>query len=185
MLLRMGLRPLLVCSALFAISHIATAQTKVGVVDIQKAVFDSAEIKKADAEMQAKFKPRQDQAQALDTEIAALAKQLQDGGDKMSPSQQADLQATGSRKQRELQHLNEDLQNEAEAYRNEVLQKSTAKMKEIIKQVAEAKGLDLVVEAQTAHYFKPALDITADVIAAYDKAYPGSTARPAPPASKK
>jgi outer membrane protein len=185
MFLRMGLRPLLVCSALFVVSQIASAQAKIAVVDIQKAVFDSAEIKKASDDMQKTFKPRQDQAKALEDEINSLAKQLQDNGDKMTPGQQADLQATGQRKQRELQHLNEDLTNDSEAYRNDVLQKTTAKMNQIIKQVAEAKGIDLVVEIQTTHYFKPAMDITADVIAAYDKAYPGASAPAAPPAAKK
>ena len=46
-------------------ANLASAQTKVAVVNLQKAVFDSAEIKKADAEMQAKFKPRQDEIEQL------------------------------------------------------------------------------------------------------------------------
>jgi len=52
-------------------------------------------------------------------------------------------------------------------------------MNKVIKNVPEAKGLDLVVDTQTAHYFKPALDITTEVIAAYDKAYPVAGAAPA------
>ena len=32
--------------------------------------------------------------------------------------------------------------------------------------------MDLVVDAGQSLYFKPALEITADVIAAYNKAYP-------------
>jgi len=68
-----GLRPLMVCSALFAMAQLAPAQTKVGVVNLQRAVFESAEIKKADAQMQATFKPRQDKIDQLNKEIAALA----------------------------------------------------------------------------------------------------------------
>jgi outer membrane protein len=36
----------------------ASAQTKVGVVNMQQAVLTTAEIKKASAELEAKYKPR-------------------------------------------------------------------------------------------------------------------------------
>jgi len=61
----MGLRPLLVCSALLVSAQLASAQAKVAVINLQRAVFESAEIKKADAQMQATFKPRQDKIDAL------------------------------------------------------------------------------------------------------------------------
>lgn len=169
---RMGLRPLLVCSALFVVSHVASAQVKIAVVDMQRAVFESAEIKKADAEMQATFKPRQEKINLLASEIQALQTQLQQAQGKLTPNQEADIQANGAKKQRELKYASDDLQSDVDAFRNETLQKSSVKMNDIIKKVAEAKGLDLVVDTQSSHFFKPALDITTEVIAAYDKAYP-------------
>ena len=172
MSVRMGLRPLLVCSALFLSTHLASAQVKVGVVNLQRAVFESAEIKKADAQMQATFKPRQDKIDALNKDLAALSQQLQASSGKLSPSAEADLQAQGTRKQRDLQRLTDDLQADATAYRNEILSKSSEKMQAVVKKLAEEKGLDLVVDTSTALYYKDAMDITKDAIAAYDKAYP-------------
>jgi len=167
-----GLRPLLVCSALFAIAQLAPAQTKVRVVNLQQAVFKTAEITKADAQMQATFKPRQDKIDQLQKEIAALAQQLQSSAGKLSPAAEQDLTAQGQRKQRDLQRMQDDLNADATAYRNDVLSKSSAKMQEIIKKLAEEKGLDLVVDTSTTLYFKPALDLTSEATAAYDKAYP-------------
>jgi outer membrane protein len=167
-----GLRPLLVCSALFAIAQLAPAQSKVGVVNLQQAVFKTAEITKADAQMQATFKPRQDKIDQLQKEIAALAQQLQSSAGKLSPAAEQDLTAQGQRKQRDLQRMQDDLNADATAYRNDVLSKSSAKMQEIIKKLAEEKGLDLVVDTSTTLYFKPALDLTSEATAAYDKAYP-------------
>jgi outer membrane protein len=167
-----GLKPLMVCSALFAIAQLAPAQTKVGVINLQRAVFESAEIKKADAQMQATFKPRQDKIDQLQKEIAALAQQLQSSNGKLSPAAEQDLQTQGQRKQRDVQRLTDDLQADATAYRNEVLSKSSSKMTDVVKKLAEEKGLDLVVDTSTTLYFKPALDLTNDAIAAYDKAYP-------------
>jgi outer membrane protein len=172
MLLRSGLRPLTVCCALIAFSQFAPAQTKLAVINLQKAVFESAEIKKADAEMQAKFKPRQDAIDRLQKEIAALAQQLQSSGGKLSAQTEADLTAQGQRKQRDLQRMQDDLQADAQAYRNDVLSKSSQKMTDVVKKLAEDKGLDLVVDTSTTLYFKPAMDLTPDAIAAYDKAYP-------------
>jgi outer membrane protein len=168
----MGLRPFVVCSTFFALTQILPAQSKVAVVNLQRAVFDSAEIKKADAEMQAKFKPRQDEIDRLDKEIADLAKQLQGSNGKLSAQQEADLNATGQNKQRRLKYLQDDLQTDAQTYRNEVLSKSSQKMTDVVKKLAEEKGVDLVVDTSTTLYFKPALDLTNDAIAAYDKAYP-------------
>jgi outer membrane protein len=160
------------CSALFVFAGLAPAQTKVGIISLQRAVFESAEIKKADAQMQATFKPRQDRIETLQKEIAALAQQLQSSNGKLSPQAEADLQTQGQRKQRDLQRLSDDLQADSTAYRNDVLSKSSDKMQAVVKKLAEEKGLDLVIDASTALYFKDAMDITKDAIAAYDKAYP-------------
>ena len=182
MSLRIGLRPLLVCCALFTISQTAFGQVKVAVINLQRAVFESAEIKKADLEMQATFKPRQDKINQLTAELQTIAQQLQQGANKLTPQQESDLNYTGQKKQRELKNMQDDLQADVEAYRNETLQKSSQKMTDVVKKLAEEKGLDLVVEGSTTLYFRPVLDITNDAIAAYDKAYPVKPA--AAPAAK-
>src|SRR5437868_15013010 len=109
MSVRMGLRPLTVCSALFVFAQLAPAQVKVAVINLQRAVFESAEIKKADAQMQATFKPRQDKIDALNKDIAGLSQQLQASNGKLTPAAEADLQTQGQRKQRDRQRLTDDL----------------------------------------------------------------------------
>ena len=177
-------RPLVVCSALFALAQFSPAQTKVGVVNLQQAVFQSAEIKKADAEMQAKYQPRQTELDKLNAEISSLAQKLQSGQGKLTPAQESDLTNQGQRLQREVQRKQEDLSADVERDRNETLTLSSQKMGEIVKKVAEAKGLDLVVDASTAIYFKDAMDITKDVIVAYDQAHPASAPAAAKPPAK-
>ena len=114
MSLRMGLRPVAVCSALFALSQIASGQIKVAVVNLQEAVFKSAEIQKADADMQAKYKPRQDEINRVTAEISDLGQKFQTGQGKLTEAALADLQAQGQRKQRDLQRLQEDLNADVE-----------------------------------------------------------------------
>ena len=176
---RMALRPLMVCTALFFVfGHAASAQNKVAIVNLQKAVMDSAEIKAASAAMEARYKPRVAQIEALDKEIAAIAQNLQTNAGKLTAQAEADLNAQGQRKQRDVQRLRDDLQADVDRERNEILQKSALKMTDVLKKLAEEKGLDMVVDAPYAPYFKASLDITPDLVAAYDKAYPA--AAPAP-----
>src|SRR5579871_6951046 len=110
MLLRMGLRLASAAFALFTLTQVASAQLKVGVINLQQAVLGSAEIKKASAELEAKFKPRANQIDQLQKDIANISQQLQSGSGKLSPAAEADLNAQGQRKQRDLQRLQEDLQ---------------------------------------------------------------------------
>jgi outer membrane protein len=172
--------PLMACSALFLAGQVAQAQNKVAVISLQKALFDTAEIKKADAEMTATLGPRQAQAEKLNQEIQQITQKLNTDSS-LTQAAQFDLNADGKRKQTELTRLQEDLQADAQSMRQNVLSKSTEKMQAVVKKLAEEKGLDLVVDTQIALYFKPAMDLTAEATAAYDKAYPVAATPAAPP----
>jgi outer membrane protein len=174
----MALKPLMVSTALFVFVQVAAAQAKVAVINLQKAVLESAEIKAASAAMEARYKPRVTQVEQLDKEIAAISQNLQMNAGKLTAQAETELNAQGTRKQRDVQRLRDDLQADVERDRNEILQKTALKMTEVLKKLAEEKGYDIVVDAPYAPYFKAALDITPDLIAAFDKAYPA--AAPAP-----
>jgi outer membrane protein len=167
-----GLRLALACTALVAFAQVLPAQTKIAVVNLQKAVLDSAEIKKASAAMEARYKPRQADMQKLERDLAGIQQNLQANAGKLTPQAEANMQAQGQRLQKQLQRIQEDLQQDVERDRNEILSRSTQKMGDIVKKIAEEKGFDMVVDISNTVYFKPALEITNDAIAAYDKAYP-------------
>src|ERR1035441_4965520 len=103
--LRMGLGPLMVCSALLGVAQIASAQPKVSVINLQRAVLESAEIKKADADMQARYKPRTAAVEKLQKDIADIGQQLQTNAGKFTQQAEADLTAQGQKKQRDLQQI--------------------------------------------------------------------------------
>ncbi len=156
--------------AAFAGSGIASAQLKVGVLNVQKAVLDTDEIKKAQADLEAKFKPRQDAMAKLEKEIQDLQQQLQSG--KLNQFGEQDVTAQGQKKQRQLQRMQQDLQDDVDRERNDILVRAGNHMQEVIKKLADEKGLDFVLDTANMHYFKPVYDITAEAVAAYNKAYP-------------
>ena len=169
---RFGRRLLVVCSALVSLSAIGFAQSKVGVINLQRAVLDSAEIKKASTDLEAKFRPRQQEMEKLQKELQGIQQQLQTNAGKLTPQAESSLNIQGQRKQRELQRIGEDLQGDVERERNDILGKSSQRMQEVVRKLAEEKGLDVVIDTSNTVYFKPALDITAEAIAAYDKTFP-------------
>lgn len=148
------------------------AQTKFAVINLQRAVLESAEIQKASAALEAKYKPRQQDMEKVQKDLQNIQQQLQANQGKFTPQAEADLVAQGQRKQRELQRMTDDLQADVDRERNEVLGKSTQRMQEVVKKLAEEKGYDVVVDVSNTIYFKPALEITNDALAAYNKAYP-------------
>lgn len=165
---------------LLASLGIAAAQSKVAIINVNNAVLETAEIKKAQGELEAKYKPRQAQVEKLQKDLTDIQGQLQNGGGKLTPQAEQNLQLTGQRKQRELQRLTEDLQAEVDRERNEVLQRAGARMQDVVKKLAEERGLDVVIDVSNAVYFKPALDITKEVVTAYDKAHPAAGASGTP-----
>jgi outer membrane protein len=148
----------------------ALQPAKVGIINAQKAVSDTAEIKKAQANLEAKYKPRQQAIQNLQTQLESISKQL--SAPNLAPDREAALRADGAQKQKELQRLSDDLNADVNYERQDILGRAGRQMTDIVKRLAEEHGIDVVIDITNTIYYKPALDITAEATAAYDKAYP-------------
>ncbi len=143
---------------------------KVAIINAAKAVADTAEIQKAQAALQAKYKPRQQAIDDLQKQLAAI--QQQASTPNIAADKEAQLRSDFTQKQKQLQRLGEDLQADVNAERQDILGKAGRQMSEIVKKIAEEKNIDVVVDVTNTIYFKPTLEITADATAAYNKAYP-------------
>ena len=156
--------------AALATIGVASAQLKVAVINSQKAILDTEEIKKAQADLTAKYKPRQDQLEKLQKDLQDIQNQLQSG--KLNQLGEQELTAQGQKKQRDLQRLQQDLQEDADRDRNDILQRAGTRMQEVVKKLADERGLDLVVDTANTLFYKTSLELTNDAVAAYNKAYP-------------
>jgi outer membrane protein len=166
----LAIRTGLLCLALVPCATFASAQVKVAVINTQKAMADTDELKKTSAAVEAKYKPRQDELQKLQADLQSIEQQLNSG--KLNQQGTAELQAQGQRKQRDAQRISDDLQADFERDRQEILGKASQKMQAIITKLAEEKGVDVIIDAAQTLYFKPALELTAEATTAYNKANP-------------
>ncbi|MGD0136234.1 MAG: OmpH family outer membrane protein [Bryobacteraceae bacterium] len=148
----------------------ASAQVKIAVINTQKALLETDDIKKAQLDLEAKFKPRQDQMIKVQKELEDIQAQLQSG--KLNELGTQEINAEGQRKQRELQRMQQDMQEDVQRERTEILERAGSRMQEVVKKLADEKGLDIVVDSANTLFFKPSFEITADATAAYNKAYP-------------
>lgn len=156
---------------LFALASIGIASAqKLAVINSQKAVLETEEIKKAQVDLEAKFKPRQDKIVQTQKDIQTIQGQLQSG--KLNSMGEQELTAEFQKKQRELQRMQQDLQDDVNVERNDILQRSGTRMQEVVKKIAEEKGLDVVVDTASTVFYKATFDLTAEAVAAYNKTYP-------------
>jgi outer membrane protein len=148
----------------------AVGPAKIAIINAQKAVADTQEIKKAQATLEAKYKPRQQTMETLQRDLQNIQTQL--NAPNLTPEKEAQLRADAGQKQKQLQRLSDDLQADVNNDRQDILGRSGRQMTEIVKKIAEERGIDVVIDITNTLYFKPALDITAEATAAYDKAFP-------------
>ncbi|HEX4808751.1 MAG TPA: hypothetical protein VH325_07475, partial [Bryobacteraceae bacterium] len=89
-------------SLLIAAAGLASAQTpapavppaRVAIVNLQKAVSDTAEIKKQQTALQAKYQPRQQAIENLQRALQDIDQQLRAPG--ITPEKEADLRQNGT-----------------------------------------------------------------------------------------
>lgn len=148
----------------------AVTPAKVAIINAQKAVADTQEIKKAQATLEAKYRPRQQAIESLQRDLQTIQGQL--AAPNIAPDREAQLRQTATEKQKQLQRLGEDLQGDVNGERQDILGRAGRQMTEVIRKLAEERGLDVVIDITNTLYFKPALDITPEATSAYDKAYP-------------
>jgi len=162
------------------------APSKIGVINIQAAIGNTAEGKKVMADLQAKYKPRQQELERLQQEIQSIQDQLQKQATTLSDEEQGRLTREAEEKQKLLKRDTEDAQNDFTHDRDEAINKIGQKMVHIINDYATQNGFTLVLDdAQIPIYYASKdIEITAEIIKRYDAANPVAEAvAPAKPAT--
>jgi len=157
--------------AVFA-SGILSAQTKVGIISLQKSLENCAEVKAAQADLEARYKPRGERIAQLERDVNKLQQEAETNQAKYTEAAMNDLLMNIQRKQRDLQRQQELFQGDLNRERSELLNKFGTRMQDVIKKLAEEKGFDIVIDVTNLLYYKPAIDLSAEATTAYDKAFP-------------
>lgn len=167
------------------------APTKVGVIDIQAAIFNTNEGRRDIETLAKKFDPKRAELSAINDDIENSKKQLTAQQDKLNDEERATRVRAIEQKQKNLQRLGEDAQTDFQTQQNEFVNRIGQKMLEVLRKYAEANNLAVVIDAsnQTAGvlYAAEQVNITPAIINAYNAQSPvpaqpaGASGAPAPP----
>ena len=161
---------------------------KIGLVNIQEAILSTAEGKKAMADLQKKYQPRQQEVQKLQQDIQAINDQLQKQAATLSDDEQRRLSRDLEEKQKFLKRTTEDAQADFATDRDEMFRRIGQKMVRQIDDYARQNGFSLVIGSDQVpiYYAAREVELTAEMIKLYDAANPSdavSSGRPATPAA--
>jgi Skp family chaperone for outer membrane proteins len=172
---------LLLCLGVVPAGLLAQAAGKVGIVDMQGAMVSTAEGKKAMADLQKKYQPRQLDVQRLQQEIQSLNDQLQRQAATLSEEEQRKLSRNLEEKQKVLKRTTEDASADFGVDRDEMLRRIGQKMVKVIQDYAQKNGFSLVLGSDQVpvYYADKEVDLTAEIIRLYDTANPVADAAPA------
>ncbi len=163
----------------------APAPNRVGVLSVTAAVFNTAEGKQGLGEMQSKFTPQQTELQNLQKQIQDAQKQLQD--EKLPQEERARISRQIEIWTRTGTRLQQQLEEDVTFARNELGERILRKMDAVVDRYAKEGGFSLIIDVSTQQvpYFNPSVDITQDIIKAYDAANPASGAAATQPGQTK
>lgn len=159
---------------------------KIGLVNIQEAIVSTAEGKKAMADLQKKYQPRQQEVQKLQQDIQAVSDQLQKQSATLSDEEQRRLNRDLEEKQKVLKRTTEDAQADFTSDRDEMFRRIGQKLVKQIDDYARQNGFSLIIGSDQVpiYYAAKEVELTDEIVRLYDAANPadvttGGTAAPA------
>jgi len=166
----------------------APAPTKVGIIQIQSALAQTKDGQKAASELDAKFAPKRQEMEKKQNELQQLQNQYRQGANTMSEDARTKLQRDIDQRTKLLQRDMDDAQAELEQEQGKVLNGLYEKMRKILDKYAADHGYALILDVSSQQtpvlYASNTIDVTADIVQLYDKAYPAAAgATPAPAAA--
>jgi outer membrane protein len=159
---------------------------KIGWMNLDKAFMTCDEGKAIVADIQRYMKDKQDELDRLQSESQRLKSQLDVQGSKLTDEAQAELQAQVESKETAVQRFQQDIQKELDSKKLKMQQYLAKRMQPIIEKMAKEKGISavLVYDPRRDAWVDPSMDVTDDIVKAYNQAYPPAAAKaPAAPAT--
>jgi len=144
---------------------------KIAVITFQAAVTQTNEFQRDAADLQKKYDPRRVQIKALSDDIDNLTKQAQNP--QLSDAERASRARAIDEKKKKLDRDTQDAQTDFQTDMQQIINDVAGKVGEVMSDYAEKHGYTLVLDAgdqqtQTVLYAVPAMDITKEIIEAYN-----------------
>ena len=145
-------------------SNVYADSLKVGVVNLDQVVQQSALSASLNSKLSADFKPRQDELNAAQKRLQDDADQLNYNGYKLTADERLKLQTTINTDKRQFDMLNTSLQTDLAAAQAKYSQALMAKLKLAINKIAQDGKYDIIQTNANMLYLNGSIDVTKAVI---------------------
>jgi outer membrane protein len=140
----------------------AAQELKLGYVNSERVLRDSAPAKAAQAKLEAEFGRRERELNDVRNRLKAAADKFEKDAPTLAESEKTRRQRELVDQERDLQRKQREFREDRNQRRNEEMQSLQERSTRIIRQIAEQEKFDLIV--QEAVYFNPRIDITDKVL---------------------
>lgn len=148
------------------VSQGAFAQgAKIGVINAIQALFNSEAAQVIQAELESEFSADEARATALTEQLQALRENFQQNEAVMSEEEKRRMNTEAQDLNVQLQLIGERIQQAIQQKNQEFVQAMQQNLATAVTDVVAEGGYDLILNADSAPYFAPVLDITAKVTA--------------------
>jgi outer membrane protein len=150
------------CLCGFMVAEPASAEMKIGVVNFQRLLEEAPQTKTAMAGLENEFAPRRRELVTMQADLKARQDKLEKESAVMAEADRAKSEKTLRDEQREFSRKAGEFQDDVSSRRNEEIGKVQRYLASEIQGYSISQGYDLVVG--DTFYYKPALDITSQVL---------------------
>ena len=168
----------------------ASNASRVGVINMQTAILESVEGKKAADTLKTKYDAKASELEKKKKEIDDLTAELKKQETNLSEDARTQKAKLIDTKQKELTRAGEDASNEFKQLQDETINTIGTRILRVIQGYAAEQNYSLVIDSSAAQggvlYFSPTTDITTEIIRRYDaQSTTPAAPKPAAPAPPK
>lgn len=151
---------------IFAMSSVSAFAegAKIGVVDLQKIMQTSSQMKGIQEKLEKQFKPRRDKLITMEESLKKDMETFKRDTAVMSQSQRKDLEKKIVGEQQQFERDGQQYQQELSTAHNEAMEEFYNKIRAAIAKVAESDKYDLVFQKDAAPFSVDKLDVTSKVM---------------------
>jgi outer membrane protein len=153
-----------VLSCMLASTVVLAGNTRIGVVDLQKIMQNSPQMKEIQANLEKTFKARRDRLVAMEDALKKDMEEFKKDSAVLTAAKRKVLEEKIIAQQQKLEQEGQQYQQELNAANNEAMEGFYNKIKAAIAKVAKNDKYDLVFQKDAAPFSQDALDVTSKVM---------------------
>jgi outer membrane protein len=158
----------LVAAALFGLSQVAIAETKIGFVNSDRVMREAAPAVRAQQRLEKEFEKRDQELQRIARDLKSMQEDLERNGPTMADGDRRTKERALGELNRDFQRKQREFREDLNQRRNEELASVLDKANRTVKELAEKENYDIIF--QEAVYANPRIDLTDKVIKALSEA---------------